>query len=132
MTADPLFITFAEVLEIHKNQIENYGGEDGIRDKSLLSSALAMPESTYGGEYLHRDLYEMAAAYAYHICQNHPFIDGNKRTALATALVFLDFNGIEINDPGGRLYGIMIGVATGLKKKKEIANVFKSLNLKLP
>jgi death-on-curing protein len=71
MTAEPVFLTFTDVLEIHKDQIENYGGQEGIRDKSLLSSALAMPESTFGGQHLHGDLFEMAAAYAYHICQNH-------------------------------------------------------------
>ena len=64
-----------------------------------MSSALAMPSASFEGKYLHKDLYEQGAAYAFHICQNHPFIDGNKRTALATALVFLSLNGIELEDP---------------------------------
>jgi death-on-curing protein len=128
MDADPLFLTFPEVIEIHRNQIECYGGRDGLRDVSLLTSTLAVPESTFDGQFLHRDLFEMAAAYAYHICQNHPFIDGNKRTALAAALVFLELNSVDIEDPDGILYETMIGVASGQKKKDEIANVFRKLS----
>lgn len=80
------FLTLADILIIHKNQIELYGGEDGIRDISLLLSALAMPNSTFNGNYLHSDIFHMAAAYIYHICKNHPFIDGNKRVALVAGL----------------------------------------------
>jgi death on curing protein len=128
MDTEPIFLTLVEVLEIHKNQIENYGGQEGIRDISLLTSALAMPESTFHGQYLHNDLYEMAAAYTYHICMNHPFIDGNKRTAMVAALVFLDFNGIYLDDPEGILYKTMIGVASGKKKKEHLASIFKELD----
>ncbi|MGQ9532461.1 MAG: type II toxin-antitoxin system death-on-curing family toxin [Desulfotomaculales bacterium] len=70
------FLTLAEVVEIHRDQIERYGGRPGIRDLALLQSALAMPEASWQGEYLHADLYEMAAAYAFHICRNHPFVRG--------------------------------------------------------
>ena len=76
----------------------------------------------------HKDIFEMAAAYTYHICQNHPFIDGNKRTALATALVFLDINGVELDDPEGILYEVVIDVASGKKKKHSVAKVLKSLS----
>jgi death-on-curing protein len=124
----PIFLTLAEVIEIHKNQIENYGGQEGIRDISLLTSALAMPQAAFQGQYLHKDLFEMAAAYAYHICQNHPFIDGNKRTALVTALVFLDFNSIRIDDPGGILYKTMMGVASGEIKKDHLTKIFRELS----
>src|SRR4030042_1212330 len=99
----PRFLTMSEVLTILQDQISRYGGKYGVRDITLLSSAIAMPESTFGGKYLHKDIYEQAAAYAFHICQNHPFLDGNKRTALASALVFLDINGIEIEDPNEEL-----------------------------
>jgi death-on-curing family protein len=78
----------------------------GLRDLALPESALAQPEASFAGEWLHGDHYEMAAAYAYHLCQNHPFIDGNKRTALAAALVFLELNGITILDPRGRLKNV--------------------------
>ncbi len=121
------FITLAEVIEIHQNQITIYGGEYGIRDIHLLSSALAIPQATFDGEYLHSDVFEMAAAYGYHICQNHPFIDGNKRVGLVTALVFLEFNGIEIEDPKNELYDIMMDMAKSRKGKKEFEKVLRNL-----
>ena len=99
-----------------------------MRDLSLLSSALAMPEATYEGQYLHKDLFEQAAAYAFHICQNHPFVDGNKRVGLAAALVYLDLNGIELEDPNEELYELMMNVAKGRTKKEEIAEVFRKLS----
>ena len=126
----PRFLTLSEVLLILQNQIKLYGGLFGIRDMSLLSSALAMPKSTFSGQFLHKDLFEQAAAYAYHICQNHPFIDGNKRVALASALIFLDLNGIELCDPNEDLYTLMISVANGDTNKIEIAKRFKSLSKK--
>ncbi|MBP9021645.1 MAG: type II toxin-antitoxin system death-on-curing family toxin [Spirochaetes bacterium] len=126
------FLTLAEVIEIHNNQISLYGGAQGIRDISLLKSALAITESTFDNEYLHHDVFEMAAAYAYHICQNHPFIDGNKRVALVTALVFLDFNGIDIADPKEKLYQAMMDIASGKMNKYKLALLLKSLSIKQP
>ena len=90
---EPSFLTLAEVLEIQHVQIERYGGDPTLRDRGLLESALAVPESSFGGEFLHPTLFAMAAAYAYHIAENQPFVDGNKRTGLAAALVFLAING---------------------------------------
>lgn len=92
---EPLFLTLEEILEIHRDQIERYGGALGVRDNGLLESAVAASESGFGSHYLHRDVYEMAAAYLFHLVQNHPFIDGNKRAGAATALVFLVINGVE-------------------------------------
>lgn len=121
------FLTLAEVIEIHKNQVTLYGGDPGIRDFNLLNSAIYIPQSTFDGNFLHADLFNMAAAYIYHVCQNHPFIDGNKRTALACGLIFLDFNSIEIDDPSGTLYRMMIKTAEGKMNKNEIAEILKSL-----
>jgi death-on-curing protein len=118
-----------EVLLILQDQIRRYGGAYGVRDTDLLSSALAMPSASFEGRYLHKDLYEQGAAYAFHICQNHPFIDGNKRTALATALVFLSLNGIELEDPNEELFGLMMDVAGKRKPKSEIAATFKRLQI---
>jgi death on curing protein len=118
----------SEVLLILQDQIRRYGGSYGVRDPALLSSAMAMPQATYEGKLLHSELIDQAAAYAYHLCQNHPFIDGNKRTALAAALVFLDLNGIEISDPEEKLYELMINVAEGKRTKKEIAEALRKLN----
>lgn len=124
---DITFLTLAEVIEIHTDQIQRYGGSDGVRDMNLLSSAVAMPYASFSGSFLHSDIYEMAAAYAFHICQNHPFVDGNKRTALASALVFLEMNGISLLDPGGRLYNAMTNLATGKINKTEFAKILRSL-----
>lgn len=122
-----LFLTLAEVVEIHADQIQRYGGQDGVRDLALLESALAQPEASFAGEWLHNDIYEMAAAYAYHFCQNHPFIDGNKRTALASALVFLELNGISVLDPKGRLEKAMVQIASGKMSKIDFAPLLKKL-----
>ena len=119
-----------EVLLILQDQIRRYGGAYGVRDSDLLSSALAMPSASFEGKYLHKDLYEQGAAYAFHICQNHPFIDGNKRTALAAALVFLSLNGIELADPAEELYGLMMDVSGKGKPKSDIAATFKRLHFR--
>lgn len=124
---DIVFLTLAEVIEIHSDQIERYGGSPGIRDLNLLSSAVAMPSASFGRDYLHADIYEMAAAYAFHIAQNHPFIDGNKRAALASALVFLAMNGISITAQTNKLYDAMIAVASGKFGKTEFADVLRAL-----
>ncbi len=116
-----------EVLLILQDQIRRYGGQYGVRDIDLLSSAIAMPQTSYAGQYLHADIFDQASAYAFHICQNHPFIDGNKRVALAAALVYLDLNGVELTDPEGKLYRLMIKVATGKANKEDIARAFKEL-----
>lgn len=121
------FLTLAEVIEIHADQITRYGGSDGVRDINLLSSAVAMPFASFSGSFLHADIFEMAAAYAFHICRNHPFVDGNKRTALASALVFLELNGISILDPAGKLYHAMISIASGKLDKSELAKIFRKL-----
>jgi len=130
MSSDEIeFLTLAEAVEIHRNQVQLYGGDPGIRDYNLLSSALYIAESTFDGNLLHEDLFHMAAAYIFHLCQNHPFIDGNKRTALVCGLVFLDFNGIEIDDPSGALYKMMMKVASGRCSKDEIAGILRRLSV---
>ena len=123
----PSFLTLAEIVEIHKNQIELYGGSLGVRDLHLLQSAVAQPEASFAGKWLHSDLLEMAAAYAFHICQNHPFLDGNKRTALAAALVFLELNRISISDPKGILYDAVMKMASGRMDKKDFAETLRTL-----
>ena len=92
-----IFLTLTEVNEIHVYQLKHFGGSSGVRDINLLKSAIGMPEMSFGGVMLHKDIYEMAAAYLFHIAENHPFIDGNKRTGAMTSVVFLDINGIDFN-----------------------------------
>ena len=123
----PRFLTMGEVLLILQDQIRRYGGAYGVRNIDLLSSALAMPSASFEGKFLHNGVYDQAAAYAFHICQNHPFIDGNKRTALATALVFLSLNGVEIDDPNEALYELMMNVSGKGTGKAEIASEFRRL-----
>ena len=106
----PTFLSLDEILEIHKDQIARYGGMAGIRDLGLLQSALAQPQATFGGQFLHTDLIEMAAAYLFHIVQNHPFIDGNKRTAFAATYTFLAINGAELTANAEHAYAFISGL----------------------
>lgn len=126
--SDPVFLDVDDVLLIHDEQLPRYGGSAGIRDRGLLESAVAMPRATAGGEFAHDDLFAMAAAYAFHIAQNQPFVDGNKRTGLLAALVFLDLNGVVTLDPDGRLYDAMIAVAEHRLDKAGVANVLRDLS----
>ena len=100
----PEFLDLEEVLEIHALQLDEFGGIAGVRDRGLLESAVEQPRATAFGELLHADLFEMAAAYLFHIVKNHAFLDGNKRTALVAALVFLDINGVSLERDDERLY----------------------------
>jgi death-on-curing protein len=124
------FLTLSEILLILDDQIKNYGGVYGIRDINLLSSAIYMPESSFEGQYLHETIPAMAAAYAFHICQNHPFIDGNKRVALASSLVFLDINGYEFNCKDEILYNKILDLAKGEIKKEDLIKFFEKYSKK--
>lgn len=120
------FLTKDDVLAIHRNQIERYGGSMGLRDPALLESAIAMPDATFAENHLHADLYEMAAAYLFHITQNHPFIDGNKRVGIMAAIVFLAFNEIELIADEDELEMIVMKVASGNCDKDTIAKFFRN------
>lgn len=119
--SEPEFLTLDEVLAIHAEQIRRYGGASGLRDLSLLCSAIAMPETTFDGEYLHSAPFDMAAAYLFHLARNHPFVDGNKRTALMCALVFLGLNDQRIDVDSDALYALVDGVAAGTLGKSAIS-----------
>jgi death-on-curing protein len=94
---DVIFLTREEVVAIHRDQIARYGGSIELRDQGLLEAALAMPQQSFGGQYLHSDLASMAAAYLFHQVKNHPFVDGNKRVGAASAVVFLLMNGQRLD-----------------------------------
>jgi len=121
----PLFLGLEEVLEIHHDQITRYGGTEGIRDLGLLQSALSMPQAGAGNQYFHADLFEMAAAYLFHIVRNHPFVDGNKRTGVTAALVFLEMNGIQIRASDQALVQTVLAVAEGKLQKGALAGFFR-------
>lgn len=110
---DITFLSVDDVLLLHTDTIDIDGGSHGVRDHGLLDAAVAMPRQQFGGKYLHEDVAAMAAAYMFHIAQNHPFIDGNKRAAVLSALAFLSVNGIqELPDPKD-LESITFQVAAG-------------------
>lgn len=121
-SGDPLFLDIDDVLEIHATQLEVHGGSAGLRDRGLLESAVAQPQSSFGGQLVHEGLFDMAAAYLFHIVSNHAFVDGNKRTGLLAALVFLDVNGIGIDHSSDDLYALTMRVAEGGVEKHVIAS----------
>lgn len=124
--SDVDFLCLDDVLLAHRDQTTRYGGDPGVRDFGLLESAIAQPQATFGGEFLHAYPFAMAAAYMFHIVQNHPFVDGNKRSGAVAALVFLELNGVQIDAPEGSVYELTIAVAKGLVGKREIAEFFRS------
>ncbi len=122
---NPIFLGIDEIIEIHRDQIKRYGGMSGIRDMNLLQSAVAMPAAGFGEHYVHSDLFEMAAAYLFHIVCNHPFFDGNKRTGAAAAIIFLALNGIELDADEQPFEEIVWSVAEGKASKASIADFFR-------
>jgi death-on-curing protein len=123
---DPTFLTLDEVVAIHRDQIERYGGSPGVRDWGLLKSAIALPAATFGGQYLHSDHCEMAAAYLFHLVQNHPFIDGNKRVGAVAADVFLTMNDLKLDVSQDNFADVVLEVAHGKKSKSAIAEFFRT------
>ncbi len=123
----PWFISYGQVLEIHELHRISTGGLIGVRDPNLLDSALAQPEASFGGMFLHDTLYAMASAYLFHVVKNHPFVDGNKRVGLATALSFLEVNGWIIDQPTSMLEEMTLAVADSRLTKQEVAEVFRRL-----
>ena len=121
----PIFLTLDEVLEVHRHQIEVYGGSYGIRDHGLLESAIAQPEASFGDEYLSKDLFEMAASYLFHIVQNHPFNDGNKRAGAMCAFSFLGMNDLRVIASSDDFEVLVMSTASGNTLKPPIAEFFR-------
>jgi len=120
----PEFLDRESVLRIHERQIQKFGGTSGIRDEGLLESALAQPQATFGGQFLHASICEQAAAYLYHLAMNHPFVDGNKRTAFAVMDTFLRVNGYRLNLTNEESYEWVLQVVENKMTKEAL---FKSL-----
>jgi death on curing protein len=121
-----IFLSLDDILESHQNQIDTYGGGQGIRDIGLLESAIAQPEACFGGQFLHADVFEMAAAYLYHLVMNHPFVDGNKRVGLEAALIFLEVNDQSLNASDEELIDLVLKTTMGHVGKPEIAEFFRT------
>lgn len=120
------FLSVESVLLVHQRVIEEFGGDPGLRDRGLLESAVAMPQSSFAGAYLHDGMAEMAAAYHFHLCSNHPFVDGNKRVAVAAAELFLLINGIESSAKDDELEDLTLGVAGGTVSKGEVVEFYRT------
>jgi death-on-curing protein len=125
MIRDPAFLSTDQVLAIHRRMIAEFGGEPTVRDLGLLESAVAMPAAQVGGQYLHKGAATMAAAYLFHLCRNHPFVDGNKRTALVAAEVFLLANGYRLAATNAELEQLTLGVAACEISKAETVAFFR-------
>jgi death-on-curing protein len=128
---EPDFLSLEKILEIHEIQIREFGGGSGIRDIGLLQSATSMPQAQFGGQYLHVNLYEMAAAYLYHLALNHPFVDGNKRVAAMATDIFLLMNGVLLTASEAALSELTLEVAQRKMEKPEIASFFRKHSKKL-
>lgn len=120
MFLDPVFLDVDDVVVIHANTIQHEGGLDGLRDGGLLQSAVAMPRQRFDGEYLHRDLAAMAGAYLYHLAMNHAFLDGNKRVASFSCLIFLRANGVQQLPSADDLTRVTLAVAAGEMSKPNL------------
>jgi len=125
--SDLLHPTKAQVIRIHQAVLRKDGGSDGIGDESLLESALAAPQATFGGEPIISDPIEVAAAYLFYLCRNHPFIDGNKRVAFATCLIFLKLNGFQPSPDSPVWETLVLDVAASRIGKADLTTRLKDL-----
>ncbi len=121
---EPVFITRERVDALHQRSLEEHGGKGGTRNEHGLESALAQPQNMFF--YGQGDLYDLAAAYAYHLAENQPFIDGNRRTAVTACLAFLELNGISTSAiTNDVLYDAMIAIAGRRLDKAGLAAIFR-------
>ena len=120
-------LTVDIVREIHTEAIARFGGSDGVRDMALLESAVAAPQAGFGGKSPYEDLAEIAAAYLFYLCRNHPFVDGNKRTALGACLVFLRLNRIEPHPDGPAWEDLTMAVASSDLDREEATRRLRKL-----
>ena len=119
---DIIFLSVDDVLLLHANTIDIDGGSHGVRDHGLLDAAVAMPRQQFSGAYIHEDLAAMAAAYLFHIAQNHPFVDGNKRAAVMSTLAFLSANEVALTMAPRELEDVTLKVAAGELGKEKLTS----------
>lgn len=121
----PVFLAVEDVIKIHRHQIARYGGAEGIHNEAALRAAVELPKATLDGELLHGDLCGIAAAYLYYIVQDHPFVDGNKRTGAVAAFMFLKFNGTDMCVAEDEYEALVLSVATGKADRQNIADFLR-------
>ena len=120
-------LTLEIVREIHAEAIAKFGGSNGLREPALLESAVAAPQASFGGQSPYKDIAEVAAAYLFYLCKNHPFVDGNKRTALGACIVFLRLNGIEPEPDGPAWEELTLAVAASAIDRDEATQRLRKL-----
>jgi death-on-curing protein len=126
----PLWVSKKAVLAMHSEQLADHGGSDGIRDETLLDSALAKPLNVF--DYADEpDIFRLAASYAFGIARNHAFIDGNKRTSLVVSITFLDRNGWDIVAPKDEVYFTFLHLAEGSLSEEQLADWFRKHAVRL-
>jgi death-on-curing protein len=128
---DCFHLTIEIVREIHDEAVKIFGGLHGIRDEALLASAVFAPQSSFGGKSPYVDLIEVAAAYLFYLCRNHPFLDGNKRTAMAAAVVFLRLNGFDPAADGDDWQRLVLDVASGKIDREQTTRRLRKLVRKM-
>lgn len=130
LLSETLYISLDAVLEIHRRQLKEFGGSDGIRNQAGLEAAVEAPKASFGGEDLYPSVFMKAAVYAFHIAESQAFVDGNKRAALDVALTFLAINGYEVETEQTELYDAMIAIAEKKMSKEDLAKLFENLTAK--
>lgn len=120
-----VYLSLHQVLDLHKQQIERYGGARELRDRGALESALARPAMTFGGDDLYPDVPVKAAALMHSLALNHPFLDGNKRVAAHAAVLFATINGFELRATADELVEITLAVAQGKVEVEALAIWFR-------
>lgn len=126
MSEEPAFLDTAQVETLHRIALQRHGGQDGLRDRAAFESAVINPSNVW--YYAQGDLFDVAAAYAFHLAEAQAFLDGNKRTGMGAALVFLEGNGLPVPKATGELYRAMIAVAERRIGKPELAALFRRLS----
>ena len=121
------FLTTEIVLAVHAAVLAQFGGAPGLRDRALLESAVAAPQASFEGRSLYADLPEVAAAYLFYLCRNHPFVDGNKRAALGAALVFLRLNGVTLSPDGPEWEELVMDVSASRLDRAETSKRLRKL-----
>jgi death-on-curing protein len=117
----PKFLSVSQVIAIHQDQVDTFGGSAGIRDRGLLESATLQPQASFDGELLYPTIAEQAAVYLFHLAMNHPFVDGNKRTAFAVMDTFITTNGYSLNLTVDEAYNLVLRVVERHISKEELA-----------
>jgi death-on-curing protein len=120
------FLTIEQVIKLHNDLLARTGGIVALTNTGMLEAAIAAAQSGYGDVYFHTDVFEMAAAYAFHIAKNHPFMEGNKRCGLSACLIFLDLNGYSVQPPDPKmLENAMVDIVDGLIDKSGFAELLR-------